>query len=174
MPMGPTRYDRVIQHCAVLGQLETAVRQWKVHAPQPYGQETTSVMVSCVCPRTHRELCFVMVPDNVRYLTIMTPSGQVVYDSRVDVPCDMAQWEDTAACFRAEWPTGRLSRTGADCEKEQSMTEHDMIQAGIPLDVADQRVRLHAAVEELPAHLCAATLCLLEGAIAIVRQKETS
>jgi hypothetical protein len=40
-----------------------------------------------------------MRPESIRYLTI-EDAGRVLYDSRVDVPCDMAKWDETNHRFR--------------------------------------------------------------------------
>ena len=85
-------YATIVQHCAVFGRTATVVREWKVDAVWPDAQHPASVSVSFVEPRKRRRHSYTMKADNLRYLTIEA-AGRVVYDSRRDVPCDMAAWE---------------------------------------------------------------------------------
>jgi hypothetical protein len=93
----------IIQHCAAFGNLKTRVRKFTVHDPKPHAQHATSVTVSFVKPRERRSYFFTMVPENYRYLTIERDGGEVLYDSRDDVPCDMAKWEPIYQKNKAEW-----------------------------------------------------------------------
>jgi hypothetical protein len=93
----------IIQHCAVFGNLKTYARKFTVHDPKPRAQYATSVSVSFVEPRKRNSKGFTMVPDNLRYLTIERDGGEVLYDSRDDVPCDMAKFEPIYQKHKAEW-----------------------------------------------------------------------
>jgi hypothetical protein len=93
----------IIQHCAVFGTLKTSVRKFEVLDPEPYAQYATSIHVSFVKPRERSWHYYQMVPDNLRYITIETDAGEVLYDSRTDVPCDMAKWEPKYQKNKAEW-----------------------------------------------------------------------
>jgi hypothetical protein len=73
------------QYCSVFGVLITEVRKFTVSEPRPYAQYPTSVDVSFVKPRQRRSYSYTIVPDGIRYLTIER-NGDVVYDSRTDVP----------------------------------------------------------------------------------------
>jgi hypothetical protein len=93
----------IIQHCSVFGRLETPVRAYAIETPRPYAQYATSVSVAFMEPRKRRMAFYTMVPDNLRYLLIEV-QGQVVYDSRTDVPCDMATWDANWARFKGNPP----------------------------------------------------------------------
>jgi len=88
----------IVQHCAVAGRIETPVRRFSVLAVAPYAQHPCSVTVEFKEPHKRGSFVYTMVPDDTRYLTIEM-AGRVVYDSRADVPCDMAAWHQAAARF---------------------------------------------------------------------------
>jgi hypothetical protein len=88
----------IVQHCAVFGQLETPVRWFKVGKVGPYAQYKQTVTVCFRSVRERNSASYTMKPDNLRYLTVEA-DGRVLYDSRADVPCDMAHWEKTRAEF---------------------------------------------------------------------------
>jgi len=89
----------IVQHSAVFGHLETPVRSFHVGEAQPYAQYPISVSVSFVEPRKRKGAGYTVKPDDSGYLTIEA-EGRVLYDSRVDVPCDMAKWEETNRQFQ--------------------------------------------------------------------------
>ena len=91
----------IVQHCAVFGRLETPVRSFRVGEACPYAQHPCSITVSFQRPRGRRWSAFRIVPDDIRYLTIEI-GGREVYDSREDVPCDMAKWVKTRGRFEKE------------------------------------------------------------------------
>src|SRR5262245_39323602 len=93
----------IVQHCSVFGTIRTPVRQFKVEDVRPYAQHKLSVTVAFLEPRKRTWCLFTMVPDGTRYLTIEV-GGSVVYDSRAEVPCDMAKWEETWARFKDRRP----------------------------------------------------------------------
>jgi hypothetical protein len=86
----------LVHHSAVVGWSEIPVCWFKVERVAGYAPQERAVAVSYrelgrrPTRRTH------VVADNVRYLTVEV-AGQVVYDSRWDVPCDMAGWAAAAA-----------------------------------------------------------------------------
>src|SRR6185503_4508329 len=82
----------IIQHCAVFGRMKRDVRKFRVEEPSKHAQYPVSIAVRFVEPRKRTGSSYRIVPDNIRYLTIEA-KGQVVYDSRPDVPCDMEVWE---------------------------------------------------------------------------------
>ena len=86
----------IVQHCAVWGDLPTQVRSFRVHGPQVYAQYPTFVVVVLKEPKRRNAAYFNVTPDNIRYLTI-EQDGEVVYDSRSEVPCDMEAWNQPAA-----------------------------------------------------------------------------
>src|SRR5262245_32836749 len=93
----------IIQHCAVMGRLETRVRTYAISDPRPMTRTQTGVNVSFMKPRHRRAAYYRILSDNLRYLTIEV-AGQVVYDSRQDIPCDMGEWEATNARFDVARP----------------------------------------------------------------------
>ena len=97
------------QYCAMAGTLETPVRTYHIAPPQRYAQPPTSVRVYFLKPRNRSPVSYNMVPDNLRYLTIEV-AGQVVYDSRTDVPCDMAKWTATNQEWQDRRPCTIVSR----------------------------------------------------------------
>jgi hypothetical protein len=93
-----------VLHCAVFGRLEDVVRKVQVADPKPDAQYSVSVTIGSV-PKGRRRWFFVtMTPDDIRYCTVEDESGRVLYDSRQDVPCDMAKWEDTWRRFKNDPP----------------------------------------------------------------------
>jgi hypothetical protein len=94
---------RIMQHCAVFGQLETPVRTFTVSDVRPYAQYPVSVTVRFQKPRERRSSAFTMTPDNTRYLVIEVDGAQV-FDSRDYVPCDMDKWEATWQRFKGRPP----------------------------------------------------------------------
>jgi hypothetical protein len=93
-----------VLHCAVFGRLEDVVRKVKVSNPGPHAQYRASVWVNCVKAGRRKSVDVVMVPDDIRYCTVEDESGRVLYDSRQDVPCDMAKWEATRRRFENNPP----------------------------------------------------------------------
>jgi hypothetical protein len=90
----------LVQHCAVYGRLETPVRWFEVGEVRPYAQHPVSVDVTFIKPRKRTRAYYTIKPENYRYLTAEV-GGRVVYDSRADVPCDMAKWEETRALLKS-------------------------------------------------------------------------
>jgi hypothetical protein len=86
-----------------MGRLETPVRAYLVEPPRPYAQHRASVSVAFIEPRQSRAAFYRILGDNLRYLTIEV-DGQVIYDSRSDVPCDMDHWAATNARFQGNRP----------------------------------------------------------------------
>jgi len=89
----------IVQHCAVMGRMETPVRSFRVGEAEPDAQYPTSVSVWFVEPRKRRRAYVTMRPESIRYLTIES-AGRVLYDSRADVPCDMDKWDETNRRFQ--------------------------------------------------------------------------
>ena len=86
----------IIEHCAVAGRIETPIRAYCVEPPAPYAQHPVAVAVVFIRARKRRANVRYTVPDNLRYMTI-EEGGNVVYDSRTDVPCDMDSWHHAKA-----------------------------------------------------------------------------
>lgn len=63
-------------------------------------------------PRKRKGWLMNVVPDNISFVTIEA-DGSTVYDSRIDVPCDMDEWHATNARFKGDRPgRTRLYRNG--------------------------------------------------------------
>lgn len=81
----------VVRYSAVSGVYEDKVRKFRVSEVRPYAQYERAVHLSYVYPRDRTSTAFMVCPDNVAFYLIRV-GDQVVYDSRRDVPCDMAKW----------------------------------------------------------------------------------
>jgi hypothetical protein len=89
----------IIRHDAVFGRREKIVRKFKVGEVVSYAQYKQAVSVQWVEPRKRNCWRFVVVPDNLVFCTI-EHDGRVLYDSRNDVPCDMAKWSEVSHEWR--------------------------------------------------------------------------
>jgi hypothetical protein len=86
---------------AVFGTLKTVVREFKVDV-KPYAQYPIAARISFVEPRKRSWASYTITPDNLRFATVER-AGQVLYDTRETVPCDMAQWSETYRKHRDQW-----------------------------------------------------------------------
>jgi hypothetical protein len=100
-PPDPNDPDAIVLiiHSAVFGDLKTVVREFKVSEVRPYAQHEVSVNISFVEPRQRNWKYVTVTPGSERYHTIEL-NGLVLYDSRKDVPCDMAKWEKSREEFK--------------------------------------------------------------------------
>src|SRR5262245_34333107 len=85
----------IVQHCAVLGRLETLVRWAKTV------QAGSSVTVTFQDVGEGASGYCLIRPDNLRFVQIEA-QGRVLWDSRQEVPCDMAVWAATNVKHREE------------------------------------------------------------------------
>ena len=83
----------IVTHCAVFGRKVTPVRKFCVDEVRARPQYPCSVYVFFTAPRRRVQQAFLIVPDNLTYLTVEV-DGREVYDSRIDVPCDMTKWKE--------------------------------------------------------------------------------
>jgi hypothetical protein len=99
-PPDPNDPDAIVLiiHSAVFGDLKTVVREFKVSDVRPYAQHEVSVNISFLERRERKWKYVTVTPGSERYHTIEL-NGLVFYDSRKDVPCDMAEWEKTRKRF---------------------------------------------------------------------------
>jgi hypothetical protein len=81
----------VILHCAGSGQKRTIVKKYIVYEPRPSLLDAVVVDIEYIEPRKRKWEYRTIMPDNFRFVTIEADS-QIVYDSRLDVPCDMELW----------------------------------------------------------------------------------
>jgi predicted alpha/beta hydrolase family esterase len=89
---------KMIQHCAVYGDLTTVIRHWETE-PSTDNREK-AMLVIFTEPRKQRAKYIQMNADNIRYTTIESiEDGSVLYDSRNDIPCDMEKWQETRQRF---------------------------------------------------------------------------
>lgn len=91
----------LVEYASVWGgeRLESHVRMVDVKI-DAFAQYPIAAYIEFKKPRERRSHTFVVVPNNIRYVTI-EQNGQVVYDTRQDVPCDMQAWESAVARQRA-------------------------------------------------------------------------
>jgi hypothetical protein len=77
----------IIQHCAVLGRRETQARWVKT-------DKTTNSTVTIFFKQAGeaQSVYYIVRSDNIRFAQISV-EGQIVWDSRREVPCNMAFWE---------------------------------------------------------------------------------
>jgi hypothetical protein len=76
---------------AVFGDRDIAVRKFSVSDAEPAGQYEHTVTVRYIKKHQQTSNDLQILPTNMRYVTI-EKDGAIIYDSRTDVPCDMAQW----------------------------------------------------------------------------------
>jgi hypothetical protein len=86
-------HGTIVDHSAVFGERKTAVRSWEVSEVKPYAQYEKSLTIVFVRPGKRKSEGYLCTPENLRYYTIKNRSGETVYDSRADVPCDMDAWQ---------------------------------------------------------------------------------
>jgi hypothetical protein len=110
-------------HCCVLGVFfidagsrllqtnfglsRTQVTQYRVGPVEPYAQYKHSITLDYHLPKAPRkrkvDVHWVRVyDDDLRYVTVHA-GDKVLYDSRTDVPCDMAKWRATWERFYKEY-----------------------------------------------------------------------
>lgn len=88
----------IVRHNAVMGRTEQAARWFRVSDPRPFAQFDASVCISYLAAGSRRQATLWVYSGNLEYLTVEA-DGRVLYDSRADVPCDMAKWEEAAGQF---------------------------------------------------------------------------
>jgi hypothetical protein len=65
------------------------VREFKVLEVKPYAQYERSVSIVYCEPRRRRKFAITCFEDNLHYILIHQKGRGIIYDSRLDVPCDM-------------------------------------------------------------------------------------
>jgi hypothetical protein len=91
----------IVQWCTASGKLATEVHEWNVSEPMPKKhfcrengewvfKPSFAVFVYFTKPMKREKYFYEVVPE-CRFLTI-EQDGCIVYDSRLDVPCDMDAW----------------------------------------------------------------------------------
>jgi hypothetical protein len=86
----------------VFGTSKTIVREFKVTDMKSYAQYPIAVRLAFVEPGKRRWSSTTIVPDNIRFATVER-GGQVLYDTRKTVACDMAKWTKTYRKQRDQW-----------------------------------------------------------------------
>jgi hypothetical protein len=64
------------------------ILSWEVSPPKPYDEYPIIVTIGIVELHNSRKSSYLVAQDNLTYATIER-DGQVLYDSRTEVPCDM-------------------------------------------------------------------------------------
>ena len=91
---------KMVQHCTVYGDLPTIICHWEIKESCRNGGEKT-VLVIFTEPRKRNSKHIRVDPDNIRYTTIESMDGSILYDSRDDIPCDMEKMErEQTAIYR--------------------------------------------------------------------------
>jgi hypothetical protein len=88
----------VIMHSAFDGRVETEVRAYRIDRPDPEATHQTKVRIVFIPKGKRRLNSFEVVQDNLRYATIAV-NGEVVYDTRRDVPVNMLVWRTARKAF---------------------------------------------------------------------------
>jgi hypothetical protein len=112
--MTTTTNAKIIQRHAIVGRITTHVREFLVSDPYPDARHATNVCVAFM-PNLDRyniadredfgcgQRYIQVSPSDNYYLTIENYDGEVLYDSRVDVPCDLTRFYSPRA-----WHSVRL------------------------------------------------------------------
>ena len=66
----------------------TPILSWEVSPPKPYDEYLITVTIQIVELHNRHKSSYLVGQDNLTYATIER-GGQVLYDSRTEVPCDM-------------------------------------------------------------------------------------
>jgi hypothetical protein len=78
------------------------ILSWEVSPPKPYDEFPVAVIIRIVKPDKYRDVvCHLIAQDNLCYATI-EHDGQVLYDSRTEVPCHMDAFYRTRTLGDAE------------------------------------------------------------------------
>jgi RecA-family ATPase len=96
----------LVDHCALFGRRETKVRKFKVSQVKPYAQYDKFVDISVVEPKRRRGKVYEVYPCDHTFYTIER-DGRVIYDSRIDIPCDMIEWRRVREEHKAHWLAGK-------------------------------------------------------------------
>jgi hypothetical protein len=113
----------IVGHSAVFGRLETPVRLVETREPTPYGQYPVSVTIVFKEPRRRKRYSFTAVPDNLKYFTIEA-NGQVLWDSRSVVPCDMMLWQTTNNRFQGSWTDNHTEEEAVKGKQPMQQLQH--------------------------------------------------
>jgi hypothetical protein len=92
----------LIMNCAVLGRSTRKIRKFEVCDPKPYAQYATSVVILFTEPKKRNSKYFTVVPDNLRFFQI-EQKGEIVYDSRNDVPLNPEVFMESYQKNKAQW-----------------------------------------------------------------------
>lgn len=84
------------------GTYKTPVRRYKVSELKPYAQHEKAVSVGFTRPRKRTWEAITIVPNGLGYCTIER-DGEVLYDSRDDIPLDMDEFNATREKWRQQW-----------------------------------------------------------------------
>lgn len=103
----------LIQHSAIWGRIETPIRNFKVGpVMRPLDKWDHGVVLTYKKPRERGRFYCGITPNHICFVTIEI-DGQPAYDSRVDVACDMGQWqakhENPLSSPNVKHPAGKQS-----------------------------------------------------------------
>ena len=147
-----------------IGLLKKEVSKFSVAKPRPSGRFTT-LLISCT------ELDMVNVhgfePTSAfGDFCIIEMDGKVIYDSRLEIPCDMTKWQARYDEKRAEW----LKRKARNEWQLADFSQRDPLSTltssivrpslGVP-----RTSNMRTESPDLPAHVAAARQCLMQQSI---------
>lgn len=116
---------------AVFGYHETPVRKYTISEVSSYAQHDRSVAITFTEPRKRNSMRIRITPDNISFTTVDV-GGETVYDSRIDVPCDMDHWHETNARFKGANRAVRTIGHRADGSIEDSADEPEVEPPPLP------------------------------------------
>lgn len=75
----------------IMSDYSRTVRAYCIGQVRPYAQYERSVSISCKLPRKRNAESHTVTGN--AYVEILAPDGTLIYDSRTDIPLDMADWQ---------------------------------------------------------------------------------
>jgi hypothetical protein len=89
----------LIRHCAIEGTITTPIREYGIGSVEPHAQYPVSVAVSFIEHGKRASRYITIIPNNLRYL-IIEDGDKLLYDSRIEIPCDMVEFQATKTRFK--------------------------------------------------------------------------
>ena len=86
----------IFHHCTLSGVSRTDAREVRIDPPDREAQYDDVVTIRYTEPRKRRGRYFSVDPTNIVFVTVEV-GGRLVYDSRTEVPLDMAFWNEKRA-----------------------------------------------------------------------------
>jgi hypothetical protein len=134
------------------------IRAFSVSSVKPEAQYDQSVTITWTAPRKRKSLAMGFYPTNGQYATVEV-GGNVVYDSRADIPCDMNLFNSSRARFDSTFnePTTNPERDPTTMTTTDVATQDEPIEGEVvePLtkkaaEALDKKIR--AASDRFVTH----------------------